>query len=168
MKTYFITGGCGFIGFFITKELLKDPNNKIVLYDAHKHYVPIDKSKWLYCQAYRTSELNGNERVIRIRGDVNDRGLLKESLLEYKPEVIIHLAALPIADASNYYPYEAKNNILDTIITLMDVLRENQLKIDRIIYASSSMVYGDFLKDENGRVIPAKEDQPCNPKEIFG
>lgn len=169
MKTYFITGGSGFVGFFITQELLKDTNNQVILYDAYKHYIPIDKSSWLKYQSYRILELdNYGERVVKIRGDVNDRGLLKESLLKYTPSVVIHLAAVPIASISNDYPYEAKNNILDSIVTLMDVLRETQLDIDRIMYASSSMVYGDFLKDENGAIIPAKEDQPCDPKGLYG
>ena len=169
MKTYFLTGGDGFIGFFTCIELLKDKNNKIIIYDSHKHYIPLEKSDWFKYQTYRIKILSKyGDRVIRIRGDTIDRGLLKKSLKEYKPDVIIHLAALPIANVSNTYPEEARVNILEGTITLMDVIRELNLKIDRVVYTSSSMVYGDFLRDENGRIIPAKENQMCNPLGIYG
>ena len=169
MKTYFITGGDGFIGFFICKELLKDPNNKIVIYDAHKHYIPLEKSSWFKYQDYRINELNKyGDRIVRIKGNTTDRGWLKEALVTHQPNVIIHLAALPIANISNTYPEEAKKTVLDGIITVLDVVRELKLDLDKLIYASSSMVYGDFLRDENGNIISAKEDQQCLPVGIYG
>lgn len=165
VKTIFLTGGDGFIGFHICKELLKDRKNKIIIYDAHKHYIPLEKSNWFKYQNYRIKELGS--KIIRIRGDTTDRGLLKESLEKHKPDIIINLAALPIANISNDYPEEARINILEGTITLMDVIRELKLKT-KIIHTSSSMVYGDFLRDKKGDIIPAKEDQPCNPLGIYG
>ena len=82
MKTYFITGGEGFIGYHICKELLKDPENRIVTYDAQKHYIPLDQSYWTFYQDYRIKSLD-NDNVERVRGDTTDRGLLKEKLEEY-------------------------------------------------------------------------------------
>ena len=167
MRTYFITGGEGFIGYHICKELLKDQENRIVTYDAQKHYIPLDKSYWTFYQDYRIKSLDNNN-VERIRGDITDRGLLRENLEEYKPDMIIHLAALPIANVSDKYPEEAKRNILEGTITLLDVLRELSFDFDRVIYTSSSMVYGDFLRDENGEIIPAKEEQNCSPIDLYG
>ena len=167
MRTYFITGGEGFIGYHICKELLKDPENRIVTYDAQKHYIPLDKSYWTFYQDYRIKSLDNNN-VERIRGDTTDRGLLREKLEEYKPNLIIHLAALPIANVSDKYPEEAKRNILEGTITLLDVLREVSFDFDRVIYTSSSMVYGDFMRDENGEIIPAKEEHNCNPIDLYG
>ena len=169
MKTWFITGGDGFIGFFICKELLKDPNNRIVIYDAHKHYIPLEKSDWFKYQLHRIKELGQySDRIIRVKGDTTDRGYVSEALSKHKPDVIIHLAALPIAYVSNDYPEEARRTVLEGIITVLDVVRELKLKLDRIIYTSSSMVYGDFLRDESGSIIPAKEDQICLPIDMYG
>lgn len=167
MKTYFITGGEGFIGYHLCKELVKDPENRLIIYDALKHYIPLDKSNWTAYLSYRTRTLNG-QQVIRIRGDMTNRGLLKETLEKYKPQIIFHLAALPIAYVCNDYPEEAKLNILDSTLVLLDVLREASFKLDRLIYASSSMVYGDFQRDAEGRIIPAREDQECQPVDLYG
>ena len=168
MKTYFITGGEGFIGYHLCKKLLEDEDNKVVTYDAQKHYIPFDQSSWPFYQGYRIKTL-GPERITRIRGDCTDTGWLKECLEEHKPQVIIHLAAMSIASVSNDYPTEAKVNIFDSTVTLLDVLKTVSFKFDRIIYTSSSMVYGNFLRDQKTQeIIPAKENQICNPIDIYG
>ena len=168
MRTYFITGGEGFIGYHICKLLSeRDEDVEIVTYDAQKHYVPLQKSHWSHYVNYRQHSLDG-KNVERIRGDTTDRGLLKSTLEEYEPDVIIHLAALPIANVSNKFPEEARRNILDGTITLLDVLREVEFDFDRMVYTSSSMVYGDFRTDETGDIIPATEEDRCEPVGIYG
>jgi len=172
MKNYFITGGDGFIGFHLTQELMKDEGNRVVIYDSHKHFLPVEDSKWFKYQNYRISELGKfGERVKRVKGDVSDAGRLKEALEEHNPQIIIHLAALPIAGVSNYYPAESRTNIFDTISTLLDVTQTSSKslkRLERLVYTSSSMVYGDFLREDNGEIIPAQEDQHCTPKGIYG
>ena len=166
MSKYFLTGGEGFIGFHLAKRLL-DEGHQVVTYDAQKHYVPFSESRWPFYQQFRVATLN-SDRLVRLRGDCTDRGLLKESLEEHRPDYIIHLAALPIAGISNSFPTEAKVNILDSVTTLLDVVRSLSFDIKRLVYASSSMVYGDFERNEQGSIIPARESQQCNPVGIYG
>ncbi len=169
MKTYFLTGGDGFIGFHVAKEILKDEDNKVVIYDAHKHYIPLEESSWFKYQQYRIKELKKyGERVVRMRGDVTDKELLKQSLRKYNPEIIIHLAALPIAKVCDDYPDEARINIFESTISILEAIRNLNLNLDKFIYTSSSMVYGDFLRDNENNIIPAKENQQCNPIGIYG
>jgi len=168
MQTYFITGGEGFIGYHICKLLAeRDEELQIITYDAQKHYIALQKSNWPHYIDYRLNSLDG-KNVHRIRGDTTDRGLLKASLEQYEPDVIIHLAALLIANVSNRFPAEAKTNILDGTVTLMDVLREVGFDFDRVVYTSSSMVYGDFPMDEAGNIVPASENDPCDPLGLYG
>ena len=164
MKKYFITGGEGFIGYHLSKKLSEN-GYEVVTYDAQKHYIPLDKSRWMFYQMYRINDLHN---IKRIRGDTTDRGLLKESIKDEEPDVIIHLASLPIANISNIYPEEARRNILDGTITLLDVIRSLPFDIEKLVYTSSSMVYGDFKRDENDNIISAKENQECNPKGLYG
>lgn len=166
MKKYFITGGLGFIGYHLTKRLLNE-GNEVVIYDAQKHYIPFDKSNWSFYQNYRIANLKRQGLTI-IRGDCTDRGWLNESLETHKPDVIIHLAALSIAGISNDYPAEAKLNIFDGTVILLDLLRTVSFSFDRFIYTSSSMVYGNFMRDQNNQIIPAVEEQKCNPIDLYG
>ena len=166
MKTYFVTGGEGFIGHHLCKELLKDKENQVITYDAQKHFISLDKSNWPFYQDYRLKTLR-DERLTRIRGDVADGGLLRESLETHKPNIVIHLASLPVASISNRYPEEAKRNIYDGTVVLLDALRASNFELDRIVYTSSSMVYGDFKRDGTGKVIPAREDQTCEPLGLY-
>lgn len=91
-----------------------------------------------------------------------------EKLEEHDSDVILHLAALPIANVSNMYPAEARQNILDGTLTLLDVLWEVNFAFERVFYTSSSMVYGDFPTDDEDNFVPASEDDPSRPLGIYG
>jgi nucleoside-diphosphate-sugar epimerase len=166
MDTYLITGGEGFIGYHLSQEL-SSRDEQVITYDAQKHYVSLDKSYWPEYQQYRRQSID-EDHVNHIRGDTTDRGLLKETLEEYEPDYIIHLAALPIANVSNKYPEEARRNIFEGTLTLLDVLSDVDFDFERVVYTSSSMVYGDFPLDEDGNVLPAREEDDCTPLGIYG
>lgn len=163
---YFITGGDGFIGYHLTKILI-DRGDEVVSYDAQKHYIPQTKSMWPFYVGYRASQLE-TKKIIRINGDCNDMRLLKKCLEVHRPDYVVHLAALPIASVSNKYPAEAKLNILDSTKNLLDSIRSLNFSIKKFTYISSSMVYGDFLRDRKGDIVAATEDQPCNPLGTYG
>ena len=167
MTKFLVTGGDGFVGYHLIKKLLEDENNQIITYDALKHFIPLIESDWCFYQNYRVKTLN-DERLTRIRGELGCRGFLGTTLEKYKPNVIIHLASLPIADISNTFPEEATNDIFLSTVNLLDVTKSLSYKLDRFIYISSSMVYGDFQKDSEGNIIAQKEDQMCQPKCIYG
>lgn len=172
MKTYFLTGGLGFIGYHLAKRLLTE-NNNVVIYDAQKHYIPLDQSNWPFYSVYRVKDLNKTSKkqgvsLSIVRGDCIDRDLLRDTLEKHRPDFIVHLAALSIAGISSENPTEARLNIFDNTMVLLDVMKELTFSFERFIYISSSMVYGNFLRDEQGAIVPAKEDQPCHPIDIYG
>ena len=167
MTTYFVTGGEGFIGYHLCTELLKNQENIVISYDVLKHVIPLTESNWCFYQNYRVKCLQ-NSRLIRGRGDVNSRGLLKETLEKYRPEIMFHLAGLSIANVSHTHPEEAFHDLFMATMTLIDVIRNLSYKINRFIYISSSMVYGDFKRDSLGSILPAVESWECNPKCIYG
>ena len=71
MKTYFVTGGAGFIGSSLVSELLKKGNKVVVIDNFCDFYNPEIKEK-------NISEFNGNESFKLYRGDIRDRELLNK------------------------------------------------------------------------------------------
>jgi len=158
MAKVLITGGAGFIGSFICRELL-DLGHEVIIYDSFAQFISPLESKY---HAYINVRFEGiDNKLIIERGDTRDKGNLMEIIELYKPERIIHLAALPIADLSSRNPEEAMSSILQGAVNVLDVIRSKDY-VKRFVYASSSMVYGDFEYE------PADEDHPKRPKDVYG
>ena len=77
----------------------------------------------------------------------------------FKPQVIIHLAAVSHANRSNKDPHSTFDHSLRTLENSLDNAKNN---IEQFIFLSSSMVYGNFLKKK------VKESDICNPLGIYG
>jgi nucleoside-diphosphate-sugar epimerase len=158
MATVLITGGAGFIGSYIARELLAK-GEEVVLYDAFIQYVsPLENQ---YCTHLKERFKGIEDKITIIRGDIRNKNELRRTILKYKPECIIHLAALPLADLADTHSEEALESILHGTVNLLDILRDARF-VKRFVYASSSMIYGDFL------FHPADEEHPKNPKDIYG
>jgi len=158
MSKILITGGAGFIGSYVCRRLL-DMGHEVVVYDAFVHYISPLKS---ILKEYTELRFRGIADQIEFRrGDTRDKAHLRRVIVETRPDRILHLAALPIADLSNRHSEEALTSILEGAVNVLEVLRDVDF-VDRFVYISSSMIYGDF------EVIPAPEDHPKRPKDIYG
>ncbi len=159
-----ITGGLGFIGSNLAKQLLrKKIVKKCILLDVFASYVNPTKNNFQDYRKFRFSELKNIEII---RGDAKDYRTIINIIFKYNPKYIFHTAAVPLAKIDNLNAKETKEGSIDTTVNILECLNEFQKKkksnIERFVYISSSMVYGDFKK----RV--AKESDLCSPKEIYG
>ena len=158
MATVLLTGGAGFIGSFIAKELLRK-KHRVVIYDSFIQYIsPLDSLYQFYLKE-RLKDIRSS--VVIERGDTRDKSHVAHFIAKHRPNHIIHLAALPIADLSDNNPEEALSTILTGTVNLLEAIRDIG-GVDRFVYASSRMVYGDF------HLEPIKENHPKNPKDIYG
>jgi nucleoside-diphosphate-sugar epimerase len=158
MSKVFITGGAGFIGSYVCRKLLA-MGHDVVVYDAFIHYISPLRS---ILKDYTKLRFEGIEDQIDFRrGDTRDKAHLRRVILDTRPDQILHLAALPIADLSNKHSEEALTSILEGAVNVLEVIRDVDF-VDRFVYISSSMIYGDFEE------IPAPEDHPKRPKDIYG
>ena len=158
MSKVLITGGAGFIGSYVCRKLL-EMDHEVVVYDAFVHYISPLKS---ILKEYTELRFQGiSDQIDFRRGDTRDKAHLRRVILETRPERILHLAALPIADLSNRHSEEALTSILEGAVNVLEVLRDVDF-VKRFVYISSSMIYGDFEE------IPAPEDHPKRPKDIYG
>lgn len=158
MKNILLTGGAGFIGSYICRNLL-NLGYQPVVYDAFIQYISPFESLYQKYLEYRFKGIKKD--VVFIRGDIRDKDDIERIILKYKPERIIHLAAMPIADLSFIHQAETLGSIILGTVNILDIISKVDF-IKRFIYTSSSMVYGDF------EIIPAPEEHLKKPKDIYG
>jgi len=154
-----VTGGAGFIGSYLTREIVSDRHN-VTTFDSFVNYIsPLNRNYHAYLQ--RRFEDVIPDSVDSIRGDTRNKSEVRRAIQETRPDRVVHLAALPIADVCNEHSEEAISSIIEGTVNVLEALRDVD-SVDRFVYASSSMIYGDF------EYRPADEGHPKNPKGIYG
>ena len=147
-----ITGAAGFIGFNLSKYLLKKNIKVFGIDNINSYYsrsLKLDRIKEL--KKFKKF----NFKKIDIRSEKNLFIFLKKK----KIDIIIHLAAQAGVRYSLLNPTEfVQNNILG-FYNVINLAKKNNIK--KIFYASSSSVYGDSNN------FPLKENQIINPKNIY-
>lgn len=146
VKTCLITGGLGFIGLNVTRDLIHYGWNVTLLDNLSPQIhgeVP--------CIGDPVLE---SPRVEVLRGDVRDAALLKTALL--RADAVIHLAAETGTAQSMYQVahYNAVNSQATAL--LMDILANEPHSIRKIVLASSRAIYGEgaYRCGEHGAVFP--------------
>ncbi len=158
MANVFLTGGAGFVGASVCRILL-NAGHRVAIYDQFVSYVyPLD---WVHVDNLTQRMAAIKDRVSIFRGSTRDQDNLRRSLQSFEPNYIVHLAAMPLANMAVDYPEEAVDAVLSGTINLLHQSRDLP-ELKRLVYVSSSMVYGDFVR------VPAHEDDPKDPKEVYG
>lgn len=148
-----ITGAAGFIGFNLSKYLLKSKNFKIFGIDNLNNYY----SKSLKLDRIKELKKFKNFKFEQI--DLTNRKKLSNFFKRKKFSLIINLAAQAGVRYSLKKPTEFTDNNILGFYNIINEAHNNKIK--KIIYASSSSVYGDT------KVFPLKENQKINPKNIY-
>ena len=134
-KRVLITGASGFIGQFVLKEMLKNEDIDFLAIDTRKiPNVNIEKQELV---------------------SLLDKDKLMEIIKKYKPNIIVHLAAIALVTHDNVG--EIYNVNVQGTENLLEVAQEYCDKGTRVILASTAGVYG------NQKVEKYKEDLPYNP-----
>jgi nucleoside-diphosphate-sugar epimerase len=163
-KRVLITGGCGFIGSNLTKNLVKKgwkidviddmSNGHLELLEGLKmRVVPIDLLTEFESSKYKRED----STVLVMQGDFAHPEI-KRKILEKSYDVIFHQAAVPRVSYSVEQPSLTTNVNIAKTVALFDAARSN---VDRIVWASSSSVYGGA--DD----LPTPESYPKDPKSPY-
>jgi UDP-glucose 4-epimerase len=153
-----VTGGAGFIGSSVCRELLAR-GCVVSIYDAFVvNFVP-DPSVAQPNLAFRLEGIYSDLTVIR--GSTNNKDTLRRALSRLRPDAVVHMAAMPLAKLAIENSEEAFQSIVTSTVNLLEIMRDLPHPC-RLVYVSSSMVYGDFQTELVG------EEHPRNPKDVYG
>ena len=132
-----VTGAAGFIGFHLCRKLVKANNNVLGIDNLNSYY----ETKLKYDRLNKINLLkNSNTNWQFHNATLENEKILKDLFNNYKPEVVINLAAQAGVRYSLDNPMEyIKSNIMG-FGNLLECCKDNNIK--HLIYASSSSVYG--------------------------
>ena len=155
-KTILITGAAGFIGSNLVKELFNTVDDiKIIGIDNMNDYYDVS------IKEYRLDEINKlNKNFIFIKGDISDKDTIDNLFNEYKPRVVVNLAAQAGVRYSITNPDAYIKSNLIGFYNILEGCRHNE--VEHLVYASSSSVYGS-----NKKVPYSTDDKVDNPVSLY-
>ncbi len=139
MTTSLVTGGAGFIGSHVVKELLKLNHKVIVLDDLSGGFIE-----------------NVDEKAIFIKGSITDVALIEEIFTQYHFDYVYHLAAYAAEGLSHFIrKFNYENNLIGSINLINAAIK---YKIKTFIFTSSIAVYGSAKPPIQETTYPTPED----------
>lgn len=141
-----ITGGAGFIGSHVAQFYFDNGNEVYVLDNLSTGFR--DNIKFIKDDYF-------------FKEDVQNKDAIKEILIEYDFEVIIHLAAVVSVVETINEPVNSNEINIDSTLNILNVLKRYNLNIRRFVFASSAAVYGNNLE------LPNKTGVAVNPQSPY-
>lgn len=157
-KTVFVTGGIGFIGANLIMELLREIEPiHIVSVDSRTDYYDVSIKDWRLEEIKKEAAQHPDSTFDFILGDIADKALIDKVFAEYKPPVVVNLAAQAGVRYSITNPDAYIQSNLIGFYNILEACRHSydngETGVEHLVYASSSSVHS---ADSNGRHCGAK------------
>ena len=154
-KTILVTGAAGFIGSNLALRLLKEVKNvKVVGIDNMNDYYDV------HIKEERLRKLQEFEGFSMVYGSIADKAVVDKLFDEYKPQVVVNLAAQAGVRYSITNPDAYIQSNLIGFYNILEACRHHE--VEHLMYASSSSVYGS-----NKKVPYSTEDKVDNPVSLY-
>ena len=138
-----VTGGAGYIGSHVVRELMDTRSHEIVVVDT------MDKGNVI--NLFPENEF--------IQGEIQNKDVLKK-VFQKKVDAVFHFAAWKAAGESMTDPQKYSINNINGTLSLLTAMVENDTK--NFIFSSSAAVYGAPV------YLPIDEKHPLNPENYYG
>ena len=173
-KTILVTGGAGFIGSNLIKRLFKDvTGSTIINIDNLNDYYDVRLKE------YRLKELKDESEKLKVnyhfvKGDIADKQTIDRIFEEYKPHVVVNLAAQAGVRYSITNPDAYIQSNMIGFYNILEACRHSLTPgpspegkggyrgVEHLVYASSSSVYGG-----NKKVPFSTDDRVDNPVSLY-
>lgn len=149
-----VTGAAGFIGAFLSKELVKNENYEVIGIDNLNDYYDVR------LKDERLKLLASSSNFSFIKGDIANKNFINKLFKDHQFDYVIHLAAQAGVRHSISHPEDYVSANLVGMFNILEACRYNPVK--HLVYASSSSVYG-----ANTKVPYSVEDKVDNPVSLY-
>ena len=158
-KRILVTGAAGFIGSNLVMELMKRfPDCKIMGIDNVNNYYDVGIKEYRLDRIAEAAQYDDQFELVR--GNIADRDIIDRIFEEFKPEVVVNLAA----QAGVRYSIENPDAYMEAnmigFYNILEACRHNP--VEHLVYASSSSVYGS-----NKKIPYSVEDKVDNPVSLY-
>jgi dTDP-glucose 4,6-dehydratase len=158
MKTVLVTGGAGFIGSTLVRELLEYTKLKVVNIDKLTYAGNLDS----------LGETLNHSRHAFLQGDIGDEALVRSAFEQYQPDAVMHLAAESHVDRSIDAPAAFIETNIKGTFTLLQEARRHRQTLDparadhfRFVHISTDEVFGSL--PEHGCFSENSPYDPSSP-----
>ncbi|MBU6152755.1 MAG: UDP-glucose 4-epimerase GalE [Bdellovibrionales bacterium] len=142
LKNILVTGGAGYIGSHVCKELGKNGFNPVVfdrLEEGHREFV-----KWGPLE----------------EGDLRDQSLLVDVMKKHEIDAVMHFASSIVVSESVVDPQKYYENNVSGSLSLLSAVRKTNIQF--FVFSSTAAVYGMPVR------VPIDEDHPKDPINPYG
>ena len=155
-KRILILGGHGFIGSH-TANILRNQGHTIGVVDCYHRYYTFPQEEY-ECVLKQRQDHCGADSVYP--GQIEDAVFMENTFKSFQPNIVIHVATYPNAYMVKRNVIDATSNMVTATAVTLDLCVEHN--VERVVFASSSMVYGDFTSE-----APV-ETSRTNPLTLYG
>ncbi len=161
-KSILVTGGAGFIGSNLVKRLLLETKGStVVSIDNMNDYYDVSLKEFRLNELDTLAKGQGSAVSYKfLKGDIADKGTIDSVFAEYKPQVVVNLAAQAGVRYSITNPDAYIQSNLIGFYNILEACRHNP--VEHLVYASSSSVYGS-----NKKVPYSTDDKVDNPVSLY-
>lgn len=160
-KTILITGAAGFIGANLVSELLRTVYpTKLVGLDSCNDYYDVSLKEYRLVEIEKLSAEHPDSKWTFIKGNIADKAFIERVFAEYKPDIVVNLAAQAGVRYSITNPDVYIESNLIGFYNILEACRN--YPVEHLVYASSSSVYGT-----NKKVPYSTDDKVDNPVSLY-
>lgn len=160
-KTILVTGAAGFIGANLATELLNTVRGvNLIGIDNMNDYYDVSIKEYRLTEIKQLAATKQESKWVFIKGNLADKTFIEKIFTEYKPEIVVNLAAQAGVRYSITNPDVYIESNIVGFYNILEACRNHP--VEHLVYASSSSVYGS-----NKKVPYSTDDKVDNPVSLY-